>query len=65
MELLIRHAGELTEKGLTWIVDHLDLFVPEDPFNPENIKALAELSLLFGCLFEWRSGTADPRLEAI
>jgi hypothetical protein len=65
LESLIRHAGESTEKGLIWIVDHLDLFVPEDPFNPENIKALAELSLLFGCLFKWRSGTAHPRLEAI
>lgn len=65
MESLIRHAGESTEKGLDWIVDHLDLFVPEDPFNPENIKALAELSFLFGSLSEWHSGTADPRLEAI
>ncbi len=56
METLIASAQRSIERGLSWMTDHLELFVPDDPFNPENIKAMAELSILFGSFSEWRVG---------
>jgi hypothetical protein len=69
LEELAIAAQRSMERGLNWMTDRLDLFVPDDPFNPENIKALAELSILYGCLSGWQAGAgskaADERLATI
>jgi hypothetical protein len=46
-------AKACLDLGLTWITERLDLFVPEDPCEPEQIKETAELSILCGALTEW------------
>ncbi|HEX8811572.1 MAG TPA: hypothetical protein VF742_06230 [Terracidiphilus sp.] len=64
MEEHVIAAQRSMERGLAWMTDHLELFVPDDPYNPENIKALAELSILFGCLTGWRSGNRSEIVAA-
>jgi hypothetical protein len=53
------------ERGLDWIKGHLDLFVPEDPFDPEKLKQLAELSILYNCLWDWHAACRRPDLGPI
>lgn len=65
MQPTIEAARHSVERGLTWMTNHLDLFVPQDPFNPEKIKEFAELSILYGCLATWRLARPYAQLEHI
>ncbi len=47
------------------MTNHLDLFVPKDVFNPENMKELAELSILYSCLATWNVTRSYSQLESI
>jgi hypothetical protein len=52
-------------RGLGWIERHIDLFVPDDPFDPEKLKELAELSILHGCLRAWHDACRSLELAPI
>lgn len=65
MQLLTQAARHSLERGLTWMTRHLDLFLPDDAFNPEKLKEFAELSILYGCLATWRLGAGYQQLETI
>lgn len=41
-------------KGLGWIDSHLEYLLPEDWRNPEHIKEIAELSILYSAFVSWR-----------
>ena len=53
MATLRARARDRLERGLAWIVAHRDAFRPTDAFDAPQLKALAELSILYGSLDEW------------
>jgi hypothetical protein len=58
-------AKACLDRGLTWITERLDLFVPDDPCEPEQIKETAELSILCGALTEWSLELPPRTLDTV
>jgi hypothetical protein len=60
-----QQAQECLRRGLNWIVQHLDLVVPDDLYEPDQIKETAELSILYGSLTTWSISGCDVALSSI
>ncbi|PEC07534.1 hypothetical protein COM38_26925 [Bacillus toyonensis] len=70
MEPIQKHAKKITsseintaihscaERGLTWMSENLSYFLPEDLGDPDNLKEISELALMYGLVYDW----ADPLL---
>jgi len=46
-------AESCAAAGWAWILRHLGLFAPADPFNPDDMQRIVELALLYGYTRDW------------
>ena len=60
-----QQVQDCLRRGLDWLVRHLDLVTPEDPYDPEQMKETAELSILYSALTSWSATRGEPALEPI
>lgn len=51
--------------GLAWIENHLSFFVPEKLTNPDQFKAITELSLFYGEVRQWVPAAERDKLAPI
>jgi hypothetical protein len=40
-------------KGIRWVADHLPLFTPQDAADPQQMKSIAELALMYRLINRW------------
>src|ERR1022692_98020 len=53
------------QRGIAWILERLDLFRPADPTSPDQLKEIAELSLLYGHVLPWVAEEYQGKLAPI
>ncbi|HEY3367504.1 MAG TPA: hypothetical protein VGK74_20805 [Symbiobacteriaceae bacterium] len=63
--LLPELVDERLTIGLAWINDHLAQFLPADRTNPDDMKELTELALLYGLMHRWLGASRQSWLEPI
>ncbi|PFD99142.1 DUF6895 family protein [Bacillus thuringiensis] len=54
-----RELRACVTRGLNWTIENLPMFVPENVANPENMKEITELALMYSFINQWN----DSRLK--
>jgi hypothetical protein len=65
----LRHRARVcSERAWKWLACNLERFLPSDPSNPESMKQISELALLYAQLTQWlktEQKTAVIEVEAV